>query len=106
VAYVLGAFQCVTGVDNDPDTEDGIPAGVTTPTGGSLSFLENIEDYGRESPVFDADTLRKDNVVHEVGHAVARSLIDPPTKLLQGEPSRYTEYYENLIRTAEKPLSP
>ncbi len=107
VAYVLGAFQGESGTDNDPDAEDPAITGRTcNPDGGSLIYLEVIKDCSREPPPFDATAKEQDTVVHEVGHAVGRSVVEPVTRWTEGIPSRYREEYLKSIRSAEKPWGP
>ncbi len=124
VAYVLGAFQPPKAVDNDPNAEPS-GDGVTPSTGGSLIFLETLKDSIREwnsaAPPADRITetdYERDTVVHEVGHAVGRSLSHPvtgfdglqmgqraPQTLPHNEPSRYVPQYLALIRSAARPWS-
>ena len=107
VAYVLGAFQYVRGLDNDPNVESGVLG--ATPRGdrgGSFVFIETVRDYARE---VNRDRVAEEQVtvVHEVGHAFKR-YSDPVTvyEELNGQgPIEYVEGYLLTIRRAEKPAS-
>jgi len=103
VAYVLGAFQGDVGKDNDPLTENEVLGRTSTGYGGSAIYLETIRD---SSVQHDWDALRKeqDNVVHEVGHALAQSGEHPVTRFTNEEIySRYTDEYLKAIRESQKP---
>jgi len=69
-------------------------------------YLEVIKDCSREPPPFYATRKEQDTVVHEVGHAVGRSVVEPVTRWTEGIPSRYREEYLKSIRSAEKPWGP
>jgi len=103
VTYVLGAFQGKPNEDNDPVTESWL-VGVSFPQGVSLIFLETAVDVAREEQ-WPADDFERDIVVHEVGHAVAKSGEHPVTQW-PNVPSRYVEEYLKEIRSTDKPKSP
>ncbi len=107
VAYVLGAFQGESPEDSDPDTEEPTEGETGTARGGSLIYLEVNKDFARQPPPSDPTVEEQDTVVHEVGHAVGRSISESPpvTRYAQGTPSRYTEWYLMCIRSAVKPWS-
>ena len=114
VAYVLGAFQGICAEDVDADSEGALSALCgNTPSdhrGGSLVYGEVVRDYCA-AYTKNAIVFAQDNVVHEVGHAVARDGTEPVTMYQQGgyqqggAPSTYTEFYLNKIRRVEKPAS-
>lgn len=106
VTYILGACQGKREGDNDPDDETFLTLGVTSRYGGSLIFIETIKDYSREEGL-NAAKEEQGTVVHEVGHAVARSSQEPVTLFDQDQnlPIRYTSEYIALIRTTTMPYT-
>ena len=105
-AYVVGAFQYKTTQDNDPNSEHGpvlfdCPYGICAAEYGCWIFLENSRDLSREHNQ-DPVLMERNAVVHEVGHAVARSGDDVDVTSWDG---RYTEEYLLRIRSTQKPYS-
>jgi hypothetical protein len=106
VAYILGAFQSATNMDEDPDSEEGHAGGtpgVNDDRGGSLVFVEQARDLARQLRK-DLLLLEQDVVVHEVGHAFKKHT-EPVTLFPSGGPVRYIEDYLLAIRTVDKPGS-
>lgn len=117
VTYILGAFQGDIPRDGDPDTERSILLGKTNDqvTGGSLTFFETINDYVKGQDLVTATDKNRDNVVHEVGHALSHLQTESPRptrfdpRQRGGGPgaSRYSLEYLAAIRgNTTKPLGP
>ena len=106
VTYILGAYQGERERDCDPDNELSLLGVTTNMYGGSLIFIETIKDYSHKNGLNTAKE-EQDTVVHEIGHAVARSLQEPVTLYEQDTnlPIRYTPEYITLIRTTTMPYS-
>jgi hypothetical protein len=104
VTYILGGFQEAAGDDNDPVTEGWVMGRTSLPQGGSISYLEVIRDVSLENG-WDPVRKEQDNVVHEVGHAVGNSAVEPVTRFYDpiSVYSRYTEAYLRSIRESDKP---
>ncbi len=66
----------------------------------AVGWPEDAARHGGWGP----ETLERDLVVHEVGHAVSWIGSHPVTRWDQGVPSRYTEEYLRGIRVSKKPL--
>jgi len=117
VAYLLGSFQGTRKEDCDPNEEGDPGAGVElgrtgsqqgadgpVVVGESFIYLETIWDLAHYDGGYTAHAKELDTVVHEVGHAVAQSMVEPPTAW-PGRPARYTEEYVDLIRDTPRPAS-
>jgi len=117
VAYLLGSFQGTRKEDCDPNEEGDPGAGVELGRTGSQQgadgpvvvgessiYLETIWDLAHYDGGYTAHAKELDTVVHEVGHAVAQSMVEPPTAW-PGRPARYTEEYVDLIRDTPRPAS-
>ena len=110
VVYLMGAFQGRKDMDGDADSEtslSGVTAGGPSgQAGGSLIYKEVNADYARRNGI-PLSINATDTVVHEVGHALGKSGLEPVTRLGEAlsRPSVYRADYLNLIRSADKPLS-
>ena len=96
VAYLLAGFQGQLSRDRDPDTELRTLGDTVDPDGGSLIYLEIHQSHeGVGNPAAE----EQDTVLHETGHAVARSPDEPVT---DGS-STFNANYVNRIRSSPRP---
>jgi len=106
VVYVLSAFQGPYLRDNDPDTETPIQSAATESVyiQASVVYHENVKD---ENYLW-YDEIKKECVVHEIGHQVLESGTHTPNTIMSTSsprPQQHEKFSDADIATIRSKTS-